>query len=334
MVVVVQGYGAVVGKRGNCLLVKSEKEKKEICVDQVKELHLYPSCNISSDAIQFCIQKDIWIVFLNKFGEPKGDINSFSGGCAPTYKRNQLLLVHRPEGVELVKRFLSKKIENRIRQMKRILKNKRKEETVLFLSMRIKRMEESLKKIHACISTDMNEIRDSLQGFEGSAGRSYFECVSYLLPDEYQFAQRTRNSEDVYNCVLNYLYGILYAKVKNMAYKCRLDPYIGIMHVDSYNKPTFVFDFIEGQRIICEDLAFEICKNGLIHEKDMEICEAGGLRFTEEQRKLLSSLFYSKLNEQCYYKKKQVTIEKCIYLEMLDVAQKIGEVKVDALAAV
>lgn len=332
MVIIIQEFGAIVGKKSNCLLIKSSKGEKEVCADMVNELHIYPSCSISSDAIELCMKKDIWILFLNSYGNPQGEILPFSGGCSPLYKRKQLLLAQCREGVDIVKAFLVQKLENRVRQFKQILRNKRKQDTILFLSTRIRRIQEEAEKIQAFQGERMDEARDYLQGYEGAAGRAYFECISYLLPENMKFSQRMRNADDIYNCVLNYLYGILYAKVKKAAYQCRLDPYIGIMHVDSYNKPTFVYDFIEGQRIICEELAFELCTKKKIGWKDVSK-EENGLRFSDDARKLIVSLFYNKLKENCYYKKKQVTIERRLYLEMLETAQRIGEIE-DVLAAV
>lgn len=32
------------------------------------------------------------------------------------------------------------------------------------------------------------------------------------------------------------------------------------MHVDAYNKPAFIFDFMEGQRILCEEIAYQACQ--------------------------------------------------------------------------
>ena len=154
-----------------------------------------------------------------------------------------------------------------------------------------------------------------------------------LLPEELCFVHRERNAKDVYNCVLNYLYGILYAKAKNTAYKCRLDPYIGIMHVDAYNKPTFVYDFIESQRIICEELAFRLCSTDKIGLHSV-FSEENGLRFTEEAKQLIISEFYATMNELCYFKKKSMTRERKMYLEMLEVAQKIGKGQEDVLVAV
>lgn len=63
MVLTVQEYGAKIGKRSN----------------------------FSADAIQICMEKDIWILFLDSYGNPKREILPFSGGSSPIYKRKKLL---------------------------------------------------------------------------------------------------------------------------------------------------------------------------------------------------------------------------------------------------
>ncbi len=334
MVLTIQEYGAKVGKRSNCLTITSSKGEKEISADKVKELHIYPACHISADAIQLCMERDIWILFLDKYGDPKGEILPFSGGSSPIYKRNQILLARKREGVELVKGFLLKKIDNRVLQLERILIESADGDEVLYLNTRIKRLKEAEEKLKDVQGNDIDEVRETLQGIEGSAGRAYFESISFLLPDDMKFSQRMRNAQDVYNCALNYLYGILYAKIKKLMYQCRLDPYIGVMHVDTYNKPTFVFDFIECQRIICEEIAYQICHDRLITMDDMEPDSSGRLLFMEDAKKLLVSRFYSAFQEKVVFGKKRITRERKIYMELLQVAEKIGEGKEDVLAVV
>ncbi len=333
MVLTIQEYGAKVGKRSNCLVITSAKGEKEISADKVKELHIFPACNISADAIQLCMEKDIWILFLDHYGNPKGEILPFSGGSSPIYKRNQILLAHKSEGVELVKGFLLKKIHNRADQLERILIESADGDEILYLNTRIKRLNEAEEKIKAVQGTNIDGVRETLQGIEGSAGRAYFESISFLLPNDMKFSYRRRDAHDVYNCVLNYLYGILYAKIKKMMYQCRLDPYIGIMHVDTYNKPTFVFDFIECQRIICEEIAYQICHDKLITIENMTADSSGRFLFEEDAKKLLISRFYSAFQEKVIFGKKRITQERKIYMELLQVAEKIGG-KEDVLAVV
>lgn len=333
MVIVVQEHGAKIRRRGNCLYIKSETTEREISADKVKELHVFQSASISSDAIQLCIEKDIWIIFMDIFGNPSGEILPFSGGSSPIYKRKQLLLADREEGVELAKYFLIQKIENRIMHLEEILLDAEEEDIRFFLSERVKRMQLEIEKIQSSKSDRIATVRHSLQGFEGNAGKAYFECISYMLPKNIGFIRRERNSCDLYNCSLNYLYGILYAQIKREMFRCRLDPYIGVMHVDTYNKPTFVFDFIEGQRILCERLSFELCKNGQISDANMEIAD-GKHCFTQEGKRILIKAYRDKMHEKTVYKKKRLTWENKIHSELTDVAIRIGEMKDDLLDVV
>ena len=93
-------------------------------------------------------------------------------------------------------------------------------------------------------------------GFEGTAGRSYFQCLSALLPEKYQFKGRFRRpAKDPFNACLNYCYGILYSLVEKGCILSGLDPYVGFLHTDNYNKKSLVFDLIEPFRIYGEQTA-------------------------------------------------------------------------------
>lgn len=327
MKLIVQEYGSKITKSSNCLCVTNASAKNQFCAEQVEEVHVYPACNISAEAIQLCMNKNIWILFLDQYGEPQGEILPFSSGCAPIYKRNQLKLASCREGVEIVKGFLSKKLDNRVRHLKKIKKNKKKKEIIEFMEKQISAIEVQREKIKAVSGENMDEVRGTLQGYEGAAGRAYFECISFLLPEKLKFQQRRRNASDLYNCALNYLYGILYAKVTAIVHKCRLDPYIGIMHVDTYNKPTFVYDFIEIERIICEEAAFEICVSGQLKPEELQKNELGEWKLTKTARNLLTQTFYEKMNECCSWGNRTITVEQRINREMLEVAQRIGDLK-------
>lgn len=333
MILVVQEYGAQVGKKSNCIYVRSAKGEREVCSDKVQELHLHSSCSVSADAIQLCMKKDIWILFFDEYGNPAGEIVPFSGGSSPIYKRKQLFLADRAIGVEITKELLRQKIQNRVNQLGIILSDLTDMDAILYLNIRIKRMEDSIQKIQDTAANCMDEIRDSLQGMEGSAGRAYFECISYLLPDDMKFDQRRRDADDIYNAALNYLYGIMYAKIKLMMYRCRLDPYIGIMHVDTYNKPTFVYDFIEGQRIHCEEIVYQMCSARVISPDDLAL-EGDQRRLTKEVRSKLISGYYARMNEKTVYENRKITNERRMQMELIELAQRIGAWNDEILAAV
>lgn len=99
------------------------------------------------------------------------------------------------------------------------------------------------------------------------------------------------------------------------------------MHVDTYNKPTFVYDFIEIERIVCEEAAFEICVSGQLKQEEIQKNELGEWKLTKIARNFLTQTFYEKMNECCSWGNRTITVEQRINREMLEVAQRIGNLK-------
>jgi len=102
-----------------------------------------------------------------------------------------------------------------------------------------------LKKEGECFSVKtedkfFEENRQKIMGIEGTISRIYFESISKLMPEKYKFQGRSRNPAiDEFNCLLNYAYGVLYSRVERACIIAGLDPYIGFLHTDNYNKKSF-----------------------------------------------------------------------------------------------
>lgn len=106
---------------------------------------------------------------------------------------------------------------------------------------------------------NIDEIRASIMGIEGSAGRIYFDAINFLMPEKYRFEGRSRNpAKDEFNALLNYAYGVLYSKVEKASIIAGLDPYVGIIHTDNYNKKSLVSDLIENYRIWAEETVINL----------------------------------------------------------------------------
>jgi len=77
------------------------------------------------------------------------------------------------------------------------------------------------------------------------------------MPDAWKFNGRSRDpAKDAFNCLLNYGYGVLYSQVEKACIIAGLDPYVGFLHTDNYNKKSFVFDLIEIFRIHIDRTVF------------------------------------------------------------------------------
>ena len=91
-----------------------------------------------------------------------------------------------------------------------------------------------------------SSVREALFNIEAQGARVYFDLLSRLMPENFRFSGISRNpARDPFNCLLNYANGVLYGKVERVCVLAGLDPYIGILHTDNYNKKSMVFELIE-----------------------------------------------------------------------------------------
>ena len=83
-------------------------------------------------------------------------------------------------------------------------------------------------------------------GWEGQLARKYWSLLGRAVPEAWQFKGRSRRpARDPFNATINYFYGMLYAQVEQALFGAGLDPHLGILHADEYDRPTLAYDLIE-----------------------------------------------------------------------------------------
>ena len=90
---------------------------------------------------------------------------------------------------------------------------------------------------------EIDEIRERLLSIEGRAAQRYWSSIKDIIPAELAWPGRqTRGAKDLFNSLLNYGYGVLYAQVEQAILLAGLDPYAGFLHADRPGKPSLVLD--------------------------------------------------------------------------------------------
>jgi CRISPR-associated protein Cas1 len=100
--------------------------------------------------------------------------------------------------------------------------------------------------VQRVVGLRLDDIRDLLMGYEGTAGRLYWDGVKDIISQRMEFMGREhRGATDTVNALLNYGYGILYAQVWGAVQNAGLEPFAGFLHVDRPGKPSLVLDLVE-----------------------------------------------------------------------------------------
>ena len=275
-------------------MVKNEDRTFEVSAKKVESIMITTSAYISTDAIKFAMDNNIDVIFLDQFGDPYGRVWHPKLGSTTLIRRRQLEIAQQEAGLDLAKEWVMAKLDNQIELLGK-LANSRPEKRKQ-LAKCGESLEEIKEKLNSLIGT-IDERRGTIMGLEGTAGRTYFEALSYIMPERFKFDVRSRNpAKDEFNCLLNYGYGVLYSMVEKACIIAGLDPYIGFIHTDNYNKLSLVFDLIEPFRTLVDQTVvylisgrkvkteyFDKIKNGLSLNKEGKSVLIGSLNDTFEK---------------------------------------------------
>lgn len=319
MQLMISSYGASIHKRNESFIIKSEGKSTEIPIVKVESIWISNAATITTDVVQASLTNNIDIVFLDQYGNPYGRIWHPRIGSTTKIRRKQLEISNDHRGVDLVKRWNKIKMENQMEFIKRLKHNRPDDAILQNCILEIKRMIDELETVEGVI----DEKRYQILGIEGMASRSYFEALSHVLPDEWKFIERSRHpAHDAFNATLNYGYGVLYSMVERGCILSGLDPYVGILHTDDYNKKSFVFDLIEIFRVYIDEVVVFLFTKRKMHDEHFETFQ-GGVGLSKEGKNILMTDLQKNFDKELPYRGKNMQIRNIILAECHSIANKM-----------
>jgi CRISPR-associated protein Cas1 len=186
----------------------------------------------------------------------------------------------------------------------------------------ISKLENTMASLNS-LSGTIEENRGTIMGIEGSGGRIYFEVLNFLMPDRFKFDGRSRNpAKDEFNCLLNYSYGVLYSMVEKACIIAGLDPYVGFIHTDHYNKKSFVFDLIENYRIWADENVVNMFAGRKIKVEHFDKIP-NGLTLNKEGKAELLASYNNYLDESIRYNNRNIKRNNIIQFDCHRIANEL-----------
>ena len=126
------------------------------------------------------------------------------------------------------------------------------------------------------------------------------------MPEKYKFKGRSRQpAKDAFNAVLNYCYGILYSRIEKACILAGLDPYVGFLHTDNYNKKSLVFDLIEPFRIFADQTAVYLFTGKKIKDAYFRVTE-NAVSLNDKGKPIVVDAMNNHMEEPVRYRRKNV----------------------------
>jgi CRISPR-associated protein Cas1 len=320
MQLVINTYGSYLQKNGDCFKVKTDEKVFEISCKKVSSILISTAAYITTDAIKMAMENNIDIVFVDEFGDPYGRVWHSKLGSTTLIRRRQLEIAETDEGFNLALEWVKTKFDNQINLLKR-LRQTRPHRSAEITSY-IDRLQNVMRGLDS-LSGAIGENRGTIMGLEGSVGRIYFEALSSMMPDRFRFEGRSRNpAKDEFNALLNYAYGVLYSKVEKSCIIAGLDPYVGFIHTDHYNKKSLVFDLIENYRAWADEAVINLFASRKVKVEHFDSIP-NGFTLNKEGKAVLITELNTFFDESVRYRGRNIKRDNIIQFDCHRIANSL-----------
>ena len=296
MELVLNTFGTSLNRDNEGFVVTHKDGRQRIPVAGIKSIQISRGAQITSDAVMLAIEHEIEVLFMDKSGMPIGRIWSPRYGSVSTIRKGQLNFTFSNDALQWIKEIIRRKIENQ----QALLLMMRTDNVAICRKREknIARLEDYRTKITSLNGEIVSDVAAQLRGWEGVASKIYFETLNDLIPEEYRFEMRTQHpAMDVVNAFLNYGYGVLYGKIEGALIKAGIDPYIGILHRDDYNRPVLVYDVIELYRIWVDYVVYSLVVQQVVTDEYYSVREDGSYWLESLGRRVLIQSLNDYLDE-------------------------------------
>jgi CRISPR-associated protein Cas1 len=272
-VLYLQEQGSRIGKSSEHLIVTFERQEiNRIPLAAVRQVVLFGNVQISTQALETLVQREIPIVLLSRYGR-------FIGAMMPAPSKNVMLRVNQyrtfadtSQALALAKAVVKAKIANQRALLMRSLRSKNPDDEEPIrgsddpAAVEMARM---LARVDAAPDTSV------LLGLEGQAASAYFGTFGKMLhaavPGRgFDFQTRNRRPpRDPVNALLSFGYAMLAKDTFSAVLTVGFDPYLGFYHGGKHGRPSLALDLMEEFRtVIVDSVVLTLVNNGMLTAAD------------------------------------------------------------------
>jgi CRISPR-associated protein Cas1 len=244
--------GAKVGRKGDRLEVWSPEteEKQAYPVQEIGQVVIHGFAQITTQALRLCAERNLGVHWVGYGGRYMGAWTSGQGSVQRRIRQYKAL-TDIDFCLALAKRLVEAKVKMQLGFLLRASRETGRE---------IENIQTSISSIRKLLSPlHRAESIDSLRGFEGSVGASYFKALPHLVSEEAGEVMKPdgrnrRPPKDRCNALLSYGYALLLKDITNAILVVGLDPSLGFYHTPRSQAHPLALDLMEIFRVTLVDL--------------------------------------------------------------------------------
>ena len=225
---------------------------------QVERVHLVGNISVTTPVIKRLLRQGCELIFLGSDGQFYARL---VGGMHPhtALRRAQYQLqAQEPFALPLAQRIVTGKLRN-----ERVLLQRHQRAG----SEGLEEITTSLAQYEA--QAGRTRTLHALNGLEGSATARYFGGYRLLLDEPWSFPRRSRQPPmDPVNVMLSLGYTFLARAAESAVETAGLDPYLGFLHQEEYNRPSLAIDLMEEFRPVIDGLVLHLTGHHVVTLQD------------------------------------------------------------------
>lgn len=329
MIIVIDEYGINIEKDNYSFKISSITNTRIISPYKVSAFHLLKPCIITSPAILLAAEFEIPLLFLNNTASIKAMLWQPRYGSISKIRKQQYLFCENENGIAWIYNNFLLKLNGQINNLQSIEKrSKAIFEAIQPLKNKMYQLQKKLTSL-----SKFGNLKDTIR-YEAHSSKMYWQCIKQIMPEPFTFLKRSKHpAKDPFNALLNYGYGMLYNQLFTACITAGIDPYLGILHRDNYNTPSFTFDAIEPFRPWVDRLIMQIALDKTMNITHFETTEKETL-LNKEGKKIFIPLMIEMLHTLTYLNNKRVKRKDQIqyYLSKLakELLNKSQKTEIDA----
>ncbi len=273
--------------RDGSLLVKTPEGSQRIPLKAVDALVILGSSQITTQALDACVNQGIRVAALKRSGALRFVVNARTGGNVNLRMALYRTVSDDQLSLALAKSIVAAKIQNSRRVIERWSRDEKSHERRERLAKRAAEIRGRISRIGEASTPDQ------VRGIEGDVARIYFRSVGEVLESsELGFSKRTRRPpRDPVNSVLGFCYSMLVTEFIGAMESVGLDYQMGFFHRPRAGRPSLALDLTEELRAVTDRFIVSLVRRRQLVGDDFEVVPGGAVYLTEDGRGKLMNLW-------------------------------------------
>ncbi len=290
--------GAYLHKEGETVVVKVEHESRlRLPVHTLSSIVCFGNVLCSPFLLGHCAENGVAVSFMTEYGKFLARVQGPIPGNVLLRREQYRRADSEKSSAVLARMFVLGKVANSRVILHRALRDHRGKTA----ETDIKRVCQLLSRYSKRLIQE--EDLDTVRGIEGRTARDYFDQFNHLIvsqQEDFIFAGRNRRPpRDRVNCLLSFVYTLLYHDARSALESVGLDPAVGFLHRDRPGRLGLALDLVEEFRAMLADrLVLSLINLGQVKKKGFTVTESGAVKMDDDTRKTLLVSYQKRKQEE------------------------------------